>query len=589
MVESTAPTTDGGPPLRRRPRVRPRFRVARGLLFVALSPAAVSGAAGGSPAVGSAEEWAPCPARGAPELVDRVRNRLEAARSGAALAAAGERIHARGALPAFYASRGWAPAWFDGTALSLCGRRVLDAVAGADADGLEADDYHLDSLDALGDRVRSGSATTPERVDLELLLTDAWLTLGSHLLQGRVNPSTVEAEWLANRRRADMGALLETALGDGDPGSALARLRPSQPEYERLRDKLAELRAAAAEGGWGTVPDGPTLHPGDDDPRVPALRTRLAAGGDLTEADGGGGTVFDDGLREGVVRFQTRHGLDADGEVGPRTLQALAVPVEARIRQVRVNLERWRWLPEELGSRHIRVNIADYRVEVWDSGRVGLEMRAVVGRAYRETPMFSAQMSHLVLSPYWHVPPGIAVNDKLPELRRNPGYLAAQRMSLLTQGTGQPVDAASVDFEALSGAEFNRQYRIRQDPGPLNALGRVKFMFPNVHNVYLHDTPSRELFGRTERAFSSGCVRLERPLELAEYLLAGRPEWSAERIRSAAEAPTETTVRFATPIPVHILYWTSFVDEEGRVHFRPDLYGRDARVQRGLDAEPPAL
>ena len=588
MVESTSPTADAGSLSRGGPSARLGPRVSSGLLSMALLAVSVSGGTAESPAIWGADGWAPCPARGTPELVDGVRNRLEAARSGARLAAGGQRIHARNALPAFYGSRAWAPAWFDGTTLSACGRRVLETVARADAEGLESDDYHLDPLGALADQVVSGTATAAERVDLELLLTDAWLTLGSHLLQGRVNPSTVEAEWLANRRRADMGALLEAALAEGDPGSALARLRPSQPEYDRLRDKLAELRAVAAEGGWGTVPDGPTLHPGDDAPRVPALRVRLAAGGDLPKADANASTLFDDGLREAVVRFQTRHGLDADGEVGPRTLQALAVPVEARIRQVRVNLERWRWLPEELGARHVRVNIADYRVEVWDSGSVGLEMRAVVGRAYRQTPMFSGQMSHLVLAPYWHVPPGIAANDKLPELQRNPGYLAAQRMSLLAQGTGQPVDPASVDFGALSGAEFNRSYRIRQDPGPLNALGQVKFMFPNVHNVYLHDTPSRELFGRAERAFSSGCVRLERPLELAEYLLAGRPEWSPERIRTAAQASSETTVRFATPIPVHILYWTSFVDVEGRVHFRPDLYERDARVQRGLDAEPPA-
>jgi murein L,D-transpeptidase YcbB/YkuD len=518
-----------------------------------------------------------------------VRNRLEVLRGSGFVSASGERIRARIALPDFYLARGWVTAWSQGDGPNTCARRLVAFLEGVAGDGLEPDDYHLERIRALLEGGEDRTWDAGELADLDLLLTDAFLTVGSHLHQGRVNPETLEAEWLANRRQLDMARVLDDALARGDVEGVLADLRPSQPGYRALRDKLEELREVEAAGGWGRVPTGPTLHPGDEDARVEALRLRLRASGDLSPDVSEEGVVLDPVLAAAVARFQRRHGLDPDSVVGVRTVEALNVPVEDRIRQVAVNLERWRWLPDDLGRVHIRVNIADYRVEVREEGDVVLSMRAVVGRAYRQTPMFSARMTHLVLAPYWHVPPGIAAADKLPELKRNPGYLAEQHMTLLDQATNEPVDPATVDFASLTGAQFNRRYRIRQDPGPLNALGKVKFMFPNRHNVYLHDTPSRELFARTERAFSSGCIRVQRPLELADYLLRMDPAWPPERIREVAGGAEETTVRLAEPVPVHILYWTAFVDEDGLVNFRPDLYQRDTRVRRALEDEPPEL
>lgn len=529
-----------------------------------------------------------CPTTDDPSVASVVRNHLEAFAVVGDLSVAGERVRARVALPAFYGRRAWAPAWTGDGRLSPCAEGLLAGIADAESDGLEPEDYHLEPALRLVRAARDGEVTPEELAHLDLLLTDAFLTLGAHLLHGRVDPERMEADWLANRRQRDMGAVLEAALAQGDVAGTLAALRPTQPGYRGLRSALAEIRAVAADGGWGTVPAGAALHPGDDDPRVPAIRRRLAAAGDLGPG-GGTGTLYDAGLAAAVARFQHRHGLDADSVTGARTLAALNVPAEARARQVAVNLERWRWLPDDLGRTHIRVNIADYRVEVREGGEVQLEMRAVVGRDYRQTPMFSGSMTYLVLAPYWHVPPGIAAADKLPEVQRNPGYLAAQRMVLLDRATQHAVDPATVDFAAMSGAEFNRRYRLRQDPGPLNALGRVKFMFPNRHNVYLHDTPSPELFLRTERAFSSGCIRLERPMELADFLLRGNPEWPPERIRSVAAGAKETPVLLAEPVPTHLLYWTAFVDGDGRLHFRPDLYDRDPRVRRALEAEPPEL
>ncbi len=522
-----------------------------------------------------------CPTDGDSARANAIMNRLDAARATGHLTAVGEVLRARNALPEFYLGRLYASAWIDRTGPSTCARRLVADLRAAGGDGLDGRDYHLQALEELMRAPGDG-------VDLDLLLTDAFLTFGSHLLQGRVNPETLEPEWLANRRSIDMVVSLNEALTRGDVDGVLASLRPRQPEYAVLRSTLAHLREVERAGGWGSVPGGPTLHPGDRGPRVVPLRRRLEATGDLPRKVGGADeTLLDEDVADAVRRFQRRHGLEEDGSVGRETLAALNVPVATRIGQVIVNMERWRWLPDDLGRRHIRVNIADFRVEVHEGAHVVLAMKAVVGREYRSTPMFSAKMTYLVLSPYWHVPPLIAAADKLPEIRKDPGYLAAQHMTLLDAATNQPIDPTSVDWTSLTGAQLNQRYRIRQDPGPWNALGRVKFMFPNRHNVYLHDTPSRELFGRTARAFSSGCIRLEHPLELADYLLSGDPSWGPERIKYVIDSRVETTVRLSEPVPVHILYWTVFIDEDGLVNYRPDLYVRDQAVRKALDSEPP--
>jgi len=324
---------------------------------------------------------------------------------------------------------------------------------------------------------------------------------------------------------------------------------------------------------------------GSEGPRVQALRARLLPRGDGFVSDAA--EPFDPILAEAVHRFQLRHGLEADSAVGRLTLTALNVPAAERLRQVEINLERWRWLPADLGARHIEVNIPSFETRVVEDGRTVAVHRSVVGRPFRATPMFSGTMTYLVLSPYWHVPPTIAAVDKLPLIRANPAVIAEDRMTLLDIATNRPVDPASVDWTNMTGADFNRTYRLRQDPGPHNALGAVKFMFPNRHNVYLHDTPSRSLFDLTARDFSSGCIRIDRPLELAEYLLRDRPEWTLARIDEVVRDGVERTVPLSEPIQVHLLYWTAWMDEDGAPQFREDVYGRDDVVWRALTAPPP--
>jgi murein L,D-transpeptidase YcbB/YkuD len=521
-----------------------------------------------------------------------VRNRVEAYRASGISVAGGETVRARAALPDFYLARDFDPVWIDASGRWLArADTALLLLRDASSHGLEPGDYHVTSLDGLAARIREGRAGPLDRIDAEILLTDGLLLYGSHLLLGRVDPLRVEAEWIANRRQARLDERLLVALEGRRLRDYVTSLAPSQPEYARLRRGLATLRAAERDGGWGTIGDGPTFGVDSADARVPALRRRLRLSTDSLErrlaVEGGASPVFDASLERAVKSFQARHGLDADGVVGARTREAMDVPVVERIAQLIVNLERWRWLPDDLGGRHIRVNIAAYETEVWDGGSVAMRMRSIVGRQYRMTPSFNAQMRYLVLAPYWHVPPTIAAVDKLPLIQKDPGYVAASRMTLFDAATNSPVDATAVDWSAMSGSAFNRTYRLRQDPGPANALGNVKFMFPNRHNVYLHDTPQRELFARVARDFSSGCIRLEKPLELAEYLLSDQTEWNPARIRQVVADGRERSVNLSAPVAVYLLYFTAFVDDQDTLQIRPDIYGRDAAVRAALSGAPP--
>jgi L,D-transpeptidase YcbB len=519
-------------------------------------------------------------------VAEYIRNRLEAGLAIGAPRAAGDRIHSMETLPAFYAERDFEPAWLRGPAPTPVARELIRAIRDAEGDGLDPRHYHLTAIDSLIPRLGGdGDDEVRRRVDVDLLLTDAFLILGSHLLLGRVNPETRDPEWRASRRGADLGAVLEDALQSGEVARALEDLRPREDTYDGLRDALSHYRRVAADGGWAAVPSGPNLEPGDAGPRVAALRARLAVTGDLP-AEALAGEVedelFDDDLAAAVRRFQHRMGLEADGRVGPASLRALNVPVQERIAQLEVNLERWRWMPQDLGERYFLVNIPAFSVELWEEGEKVREIRGIVGRAYRATPVFSSTMTYLVLAPHWHVPPGIAQNDQLPRIRQDPGYIASQRMVLLDQGTNRVVDPRTIDWTGMGGAEFNRRFRLRQDPGPNNALGDVKFMFPNRHNVYLHDTPGRELFDRAARDFSSGCIRVEGALDLAAHLLSHDPAWTPERIREVVRAGRERYVNLPVHYQVHLQYWTAWLDEEGRVNFRNDIYDRDPRVREAL-------
>lgn len=544
-----------------------------------------------SPLPGSA----PATVHRAPDdpVTERIRARLEAGGRPLRMTAAGTPIHAGSALPTFYERRAFRPAWSEDRRPRPAADSLLAALEAADREGLRPEDYHLEALRKLRRRIGDGGpAGAGALAELDLLLTDAFLTYGDHLADGRVDPVTLHSDWVPGRSGVDLVAVLERALDGDGVRRALEDLLPPQEGYRRLREAWLRHREIAAGGGWPEVADGPRLAPGDTSGRVSALRARLRATGELApEARGGPtgpavDTVYGPALAEAVRRFQRRHGLEDDAVVGPATLAALNVPAGERARQLRVNLERWRWLPRSLGERHVRVNAADFDLDVVEGGEVVLSTRAIVGRPYRKTPVMSDRITYLVFSPFWHVPHSLAVQDQLPLQKRDPAYF--RRMGFrLFRGRGADaaeVDPDSVDWSAVSAGSF--PYRLRQDPGPANALGGVKFMFPNRFSVYLHDTPARELFARRGRSFSSGCIRVEEAAELAAGLLRDDPAWTPEAIRAAMEAGAERTVSLPEPVPVHLLYWTAFAGG-GTVQFRPDVYGRDDAVRAALEEAPP--
>jgi murein L,D-transpeptidase YcbB/YkuD len=421
-------------------------------------------------------------------------------------------------------------------------------------------------------------------VALELLATDAYLTLAAHLVGGRLDPVSIEPDWTASRRERDLVGHLEQALASGRIAASIRELEPDAPAYGVLKEALAMYRQAAKDGGWRAIAAGPALRLGDRGERVSAVRQRLRMTG-LLEAPETQTDEFDSGLETAVAAFQRRVGLEADGIVGAVTLRELNKRPTDRIDQVRANLERWRWLPEDLGRRHVRVNIADYRLEARRDGRVEQVHDVIVGRTYRRTPVFSGEISYVVFNPWWETPPNLARQDKLPAFRKDPA--SVERLGFEVIGRdGKMIDPAGINWADYSTDDF--PFRLRQRPGPLNALGQVKLMFPNRHNVYLHDTPSRELFARGERAFSSGCVRVADALALTEWVLEGTEDWTRARIDAVVAAGREIRVNLASRVPVHILYFTAVTDADGSLRLISDVYGRDARLIAALGRPPPA-
>jgi murein L,D-transpeptidase YcbB/YkuD len=521
-----------------------------------------------------------------------LRNRIEFAGFPPQLVVATDLILASQALPAFYEKRAYRVAWSGNRGPLPQAYELRRAIELSYAEGLRPEDYHLELIDAALERLRReadrlGSTVPHLIVDLDLLLTDAFLVYASHLVNGHINPETIDPEWFIKGSEIDLVQVLQNALATGGIEATLDDLRASPHCALGLKQVLADYRALADEGGWPVIPSGQTMEKGDHGDRTRLLRERLAVVGYGLYGSGDDPGRFDESLENAVRDFQERHGLEVDGKVGRNTLAELNVTAAERARQITVNMERWRWLPRDLGERYLMVNIADFEVNVFEAGDRVINMRAIVGRNYRRTPVFSDMMTYLVINPYWNIPTSIAVRDKLPILKKDPGYLAGNNIKVFEgwETGARELDPYGIDWEKVT--EDNFPFRLRQDPGPSNALGRIKFMFPNKFNVYLHDTPSRELFNQAVRNFSSGCIRIEEPLDLAEYLLRADPGWSRPAILAAIERGVEQTVRLPEPIRVYILYCTAWVDDDGRVQFRKDIYERDQVVAEALEGLPP--
>jgi murein L,D-transpeptidase YcbB/YkuD len=469
-------------------------------------------------------------------------------------------------LRAFYQSRDWTPAWKDNA------DAVVSVLASADQDGLPNQARHLAAIAA-----RRSSTAAALQAEHDLLITDALLHYAAAMRGQRVTPGEIEDDWFLATPPFDATDYLREHSRDIAP--ALKALQPPYVAYQLLRQKLADLKAVAASGDWPKVPAGPPIKPGSVDDRIPAVRNRLAATGELAAGEPIS-PVYDEALQAAVQLFQQRHGLMDDGVLGRQTVAAMNVSAADRARQVALNMERWRWLPRRLEDSHIVVNVPGAWLELVENGKAVMAMRVVVGDPDHPTPALHARMTSLVLNPVWRVPASIATAEILPKLQKNPGYLIANDLELVSDAF--PPGSPESQGVGISWRDrTSMPWPVRQRAGSDNALGRIKFNIPNSDDIYLHDTPNHKVFARAFRALSHGCVRVERPEDLALYLLRDK-DWSHQRLDQEIDTGETRTVVLNKTLPVWLLYWTTWVDADGVLQVRDDLYGRDQRLAAAL-------
>jgi murein L,D-transpeptidase YcbB/YkuD len=489
-------------------------------------------------------------------------------------------------LPAFYAEYGYRPVWGLDRADWESAENMLDCIQDSASQAMDPSDYHLRILQRMLNDLKGQwpSLEPKDTADIDILLTDAFLTLAGHLRAGRVNPETFHPSWVAYAHAPDLIGALERALNHTSVQQELKKQLPPHAGYHKLRRSWEHYVHLAKSGGWEQIPAGKNLQVGDHSERVRDLKHRLRVTNDLSiDVNATLHAVFTPEVRDAVSRFQNRHGLRVDGVVGTKTLAALNVSALERAEQMALNMERWRWIPRDLGSPHVKVNVADFSLIFEDTNGTKIKQRVIVGKTARRTPVFSDQITHIVLNPVWNIPRSIMIEDILPKIMENPGYLQEHSITVLS-GWGdqaEQIDPQSIDWKNVDPESF--PYRMCQEPGPYNALGQIKFMFPNPFAIYLHDTPNKSLFHRMTRDFSSGCIRVEQPLRLAQDLLLGLNEnWDATSLRTIIQSGQSKVIRFSKPVPVHLFYWTSWVDESGQTHFRQDIYNRDAQLRSAL-------
>lgn len=413
----------------------------------------------------------------------------------------GELIYCAASITEIYRNRIFDLAWKNKNSVE----QLISRIEASESEGLNPQDYHLNALLEL---YNSYPNLNPEQqVDLDLLATDSFLLLTSHLLSGKVNPKSIDSEWYVKRREGNPTILFEQAMQNNNVSQLIDESLPKQKVYLGLKQALAKYEKIKTEGDWVEIPEGETLKKGMVDDRIVLVKKRLSKSLDLNEGDFGDMRLYDDKLFDAVLTFQRRHNLEPDGSIGNLTISAMNVSIDERIDQIKVNMERWRWLPQEFGNYYVIVNIANYSVEVFKDGKSINQFKAIVGKNYRKTPVFSSKITYLVLNPTWTIPPGILNADVLPAVKKDINYLKKKNLTVYDD-KGNVIDPAAVNWSS----PIVKTYMYRQPAGPDNALGAVKFMFPNEFSVYLHDTPAKDLFEKTERSFSSGCIRVHNPL-----------------------------------------------------------------------------
>jgi L,D-transpeptidase YcbB len=494
----------------------------------------------------------------------------------------------RGHVTKFYDSYGGALPWVREMQPTPEARQAIVLLSQADQKGLSAEDY--DGSRWAG-RVAKLKPAVPQPAEADALKFDVELTVCvmryiSDLHIGKVNPRHFDFGFEVDAKKYDLPSFLKEDVVDApEVEDALAHVEPPYEGYRRTMNALQTYRELAEKDEWEQLPEvKKTIAPGDSYPGVPRLTRLLRLVGDLpANADvPADSTIYQGPLVDAVKNFQRRHGRDADGRIGAQTLADMNVPLSRRVRQMQLTLERWRWLP--LGGPYppIVVNVPEFRVRAYgEQGKVALSMNVVVGKAYNHTtPLFVDSMEYVVFRPYWNVPYSIAKSELLPGVAKDPDYLTKKGFEVV-DGRQNVVGSGSVSSETLEQLRAGKLF-IRQKPGPKNSLGLVKFIFPNDFSIYMHDTPSTELFSRSRRDFSHGCIRLERPADMALWVLRDNPGWDMERIRAAMNGDKEQQVNLKHPIPVWIVYGTAVVTEDEQVHFYDDIYGHDVSLEKVL-------
>jgi murein L,D-transpeptidase YcbB/YkuD len=478
-----------------------------------------------------------------------------------------------------YGERHFEPIWLTENSagkvvFSPAATKIITLFENAEAEGLDPADYLTPSIarDKLGG---DGIALAT----LETAFSAATMRYADHLHNGRIDPQSISKLLDITRKPIDEAALLEQLAGSNDPAAILSRLEPKHPEYLALKAALATFEQSNAARPT-PIGDGPVLRPGNSDARLPAIRDRLQLAASTSQ-------LYDELTVDAIKAFQEGQGLEVDGIIGPATVAALNGGTATRREDIIANMERWRWMPSDLGDFRVFVNIPEFRLWIERNGEPEYTTRVVVGTTKNQTPIFSDNIRHLVVNPYWNVPSSILRGEIAPAVLANPGYTDSHNMDLLYNGT--PISPWSVDWSQVSSSNF--PFRVRQRPGAGNALGQIKFLFPNKHDVYLHDTPSKSLFSRSYRAFSHGCVRVQNPMEFADALMVNEPNISRASLE-AMFGPSERWVNPEKQIPVHLAYFTLRVDADGTIRSFGDVYGHHEKLiaAMGLDRAPePAI
>lgn len=490
----------------------------------------------------------------------------------------GVKLFSQTALPQFYNNRAFELAWNDKKNI----RHLMESIESAYDEGLDPQDYHQERITNLLGLSKKGDLSNADKVRLDLFMTDALILYASHLLEGKLEQSALRKEWDVekNERPKNVDSLLTVTLHNHQVKTALESFKPNHYIYKLMKFHLKELRDKEKSGGWPQVSTGDVLKPGDTADRILEIRDFLIAVGDLHDKANVAGKVYDKDLETAVKKFQYRHRLTQDGIIGKGTIEQMRLSLQDRIDIIRLNLERMRWIFHEPDDDFLLVNIAGFHVTRFTNRKAVFDSRVIVGKYHHETPIFKGEMKYIVMNPTWTLPYSIATHETLPKMKKDPGYLVSKHMEVMDR-KGNLLNPASIDWNRYSAGNF--PFIIRQKAGPWNALGEVKFIFPNKYAVYLHDTPSRGLFNQQDRAFSHGCIRTEDKWGLMMSLMDDPEVWNMDKINEILKSGETTKIDLPKPVNIYLIYFTASVDQDSNLLFMKDIYNRDKAVLKALN------